>query len=115
MSDHDDRREQHGQATSEDVIVPFDTDAMLADEAPAIDVDTNLQAAIDAVARDFDRDSGENGDAGDTQTGARDKDLIRTALRAQLERHGVRPQPEPWMESVVDSLVTGNTYRVRLT
>ncbi len=119
MSEHDELREQHGQATSEDVIVPLDTGAMLADEAPESDVDANLQTAIDAVARDLGRDIGDTGDTGDTgetgETGtrARDKDLIRTSLRAQLERHGVWPQPEPWFESVVDSLVTGTPYRVR--
>ncbi len=109
MSGHDDLYEQHGQSTSEDVIVPLDADAMLADEAPDIDVATNLQAAIDAVARDLDRDSGDDGDSPDS---ARDKGLISTALQAQLERHGVWPQPQPWLDSVVDSLVTGNTYRV---
>lgn len=107
MSQHDDPREQHGQATSEDVIVPLDTGAMLAEEAPSSDVDTNLQAAIDAVARDLDRDPGDSGD------GKRDKDLVSRALQAQLERHGAWPQPEPWLDSVVDSLVTGNAYRVR--
>lgn len=60
-------------------------------------VDHDMQAACDAVL------------AADLGT---DRGAIEERLRHELQARGHWPQPEPWVEAVVEEIQMGHHYRV---
>ncbi|MDQ2758726.1 MAG: hypothetical protein M3Y71_19575 [Actinomycetota bacterium] len=61
-------------------------------------VEEQIEAAIVAVAK--------------THGGTHSREIVRDALRRELEQRGRWPQPEPWLDAVASELEVGGVYNM---